>query len=363
LFIITINPAVLQTLSYKSADILRVESTMPSLFHPRVAPDLVSANQSASQISGFYGPGTWAAWILSLVSSIIALRKHHDNHAALNLIPPILYINWTAVDLLKQLNVEDISHELRASAAGITLWGLWYFTLVQKILGAHHDEQCVNCKLRTIRAMGVLGFIVPCIALVATLFHTDGAASNRMLPNGKHWFNSHYKFWQTNRWNMILLILNITVCCWYHVFGFYRVAVPQRQRALFKVDKFDRISGWIMAFFLSWGSMVYLVNALEYAAELRDVTDYQWSCALKPCAPQSITESDQGFALCCGLFVFVYEVGPGAINWVRRHVDAAALKDIARVALAYVKTKLSAIANRCVRPKDRADQWPRQVST
>jgi hypothetical protein len=110
---------------------------------------------------------------------------------------------------------------------------------------------------------------------------------------------------------------------------------------------------------LSWGSMVYLVNALEYAAELRDVTDYQWSCALKPCAPQSITESAQGFALCCGLFVFVYEVGPGAINWVRRHVDAAALKDIARVALAYVKTKLSAIAGRWVRPKDRADQWPR----
>jgi hypothetical protein len=196
---ITINPAVLQTLSYKSADILRVESTMLSLFHPRVAPDLVSANQSASQISGFYGPGTWAAWILSLFSSIIALRKHHDNHAAFKLIPPILYINWTAVDSIKQLNVKDILHELSASAAGITLWGLWYLTLVQKVLGAHDDERYLKCKRRTIRAMGVLGFIVPFIALVTTLFHTNGAAANRMLPSGKHWFNSHYKSWETNR--------------------------------------------------------------------------------------------------------------------------------------------------------------------
>jgi hypothetical protein len=77
------------------------------------------------------------------------------------------------------------------------------------------------------------------------------------------------------------------------------------------------------------GSLVYLVDALGYAVELRDVTDYQWSCALKLCAPQSITESDQESALCCGRFIFAYEVGPGAINWVRRHADAAALKDIA----------------------------------
>jgi hypothetical protein len=290
---------------------------MPSLFHSRLAPVVVDANQIASsQISGFYGPGTWAAWILALASSVIALRKHHNNHAALNLIPPILYVNWTAIDLLERLHTEEISHELVASAAGITLWGVWYLTWVQFNLRTHNDDECLNCRRRAIRAMCVVAFIVPFVALIATILRVHVAASNTN-------FADRLLFKNTDKFNMIMFFMSIIACFRYHVLVAWRVALPQRKYSPAKIDRFERVCLGVWVVCMNMLSLSYLVHTFLDSAELRDMKDYQWSCALKPCAPQSITESDQGFALCCGLFVFVYEIGPDVVNFCKKWIDAA----------------------------------------
>jgi hypothetical protein len=287
---------------------------MQSLSHPRAAPGVVDAAQSASsQMSGFYGPGTWAAWILALASSVITVRKHHDDHAALSLIPPILYVNWAAVDLLKHLDSEDLS--LVASATSITLLGVWYLFLIQLILRTHEDEGCVKCQRRTIRGMSVVGFIVPFSALIAIILSTDGAMSIRK-RDGINFVSN------TTGYELFIFFIYVLVCFWYHALVAWRVACPQRPHSPKKFDTADRILLWCTFPYMVMQGPMYFEYVFEHVASLRGPSDYNWTCTRVPCAPQRITELDQGFALCCGILIVVYEVGPGVMNFIRKQVEA-----------------------------------------
>jgi hypothetical protein len=287
---------------------------MPSLYHPRGAPGVVDADQSASsQMSGFYGPGTWAAWIIALATSVIAVRKHHDDHAALSLIPPILYVNWAAVDLLKHLHSEDLS--LVASATSITLLGVWYLFLVQILLRTHDDEGCVKCQRRVIRGVCVLGFVIPFSALIAIILSTDGAMSIRK-RHGVIFVSN------TTGYELFIFFIYMLVCFWYHALVAWRVACPQRPHSPKKFDTADRILLWCTFPFMPMEGPMYFEYVFEHAATLRGLSDYHWTCTRKPCAPQSITELDQGFALCCGVLLFVYEVGPDVVNFIRKRSKA-----------------------------------------
>ena len=42
------------------------------------------------------------------------------------------------------------------------------------------------------------------------------------------------------------------------------------------------------------------------------------SCYFRPCAPQSIYEWDQAFAICVGLFILALEIGPDVMKPVKR---------------------------------------------
>jgi hypothetical protein len=287
---------------------------MPSFSHPRAAPGVVDAAQSASsQMSGFYGPGTWAAWILALATSVIAIRKHHDDHAALSLIPPILYVNWAAVDLLKHLDSKDLS--LVASATSITLLGIWYLNFVQIILRNHDDEGCLRCQRRIICGMCVLGFIIPFSALIAVILSTEGAMSIR----NRHGVTFVSK---TTEYYMFIFFAYISLCFCYQARVAWRVACPQRQSSPSKSNIIDRIFLWYAFLFMAMEGPMYFEYVFEHVATLRGPSDYHWTCTRKPCAPQSIAELDQGFALCCGILLFVYEVGPDVVNFIRKRVEA-----------------------------------------
>jgi len=56
-----------------------------------------------SQISGFYGPGTWAAWVITLVTSWIPILRNDHKHN-LHYVTYALYTNWASVDLIRQMN-------------------------------------------------------------------------------------------------------------------------------------------------------------------------------------------------------------------------------------------------------------------
>ncbi|USP78059.1 hypothetical protein yc1106_05333 [Curvularia clavata] len=55
-----------------------------------------------SEISGFYGPGAWAAWVILLVSSWIPIFLN-DYESNTHFIASALYTNWAAIDLLRHL--------------------------------------------------------------------------------------------------------------------------------------------------------------------------------------------------------------------------------------------------------------------
>jgi hypothetical protein len=285
---------------------------MPSIPYPRIFPRTPDVDQSSlSQISGFYGPGQWAAGVLALASSLFALRRDPDN-AMLNFIPPILFINWAAVDLLKQLNAESFSYELIASASGVTLWGIWYLTCVQMLLNLYDDDGVLESKRRPMRFMAVLGFIVPFIALDAIVLHASG--------KGSSWID------------LPLFILNMGFCGRTHVAAACDVAFSRKRRISPKIPTSSYILRSVGIISVCKKAFDFVESILEHAASLQDGAGDRPKCMVKPCAPQNITESDQGFALCCGLVLFAYEIGPHVLRPTRK------LEGPGLVVLAYVKS-------------------------
>jgi hypothetical protein len=90
---------------------------------------------SISKISGFYGPGAWAGWFLTLCASWYSIltrwskcKRTHD------ILMHLVFTNWAAIDLVRRLRpraeeLDDEHHTGDYGAIGaaitITYWGLW----------------------------------------------------------------------------------------------------------------------------------------------------------------------------------------------------------------------------------------------
>jgi hypothetical protein len=65
-------------------------------------------------ISGFYGPGAWAVWVITMIASWISLIQNDYKHN-LHFIAYALYTNWAAIDFMRKIaeipNVKSISKE------------------------------------------------------------------------------------------------------------------------------------------------------------------------------------------------------------------------------------------------------------
>lgn len=59
------------------------------------------ATQAGPVISSFYGPGSWAAWVIVMVTSWIPLLQDDHSHN-MHFISYALYTNWAAIDALRQ---------------------------------------------------------------------------------------------------------------------------------------------------------------------------------------------------------------------------------------------------------------------
>jgi len=62
-------------------------------------------------VSGFYGPGGWAAWCISLVASWAPILLEDYTHN-LHLIAYALYMNWAAVDCFRSLSLRRTYDEM-----------------------------------------------------------------------------------------------------------------------------------------------------------------------------------------------------------------------------------------------------------
>ncbi|KAH7091922.1 hypothetical protein FB567DRAFT_588242 [Paraphoma chrysanthemicola] len=88
-------------------------------------------------VSGFYGPGAWAAWILTLLTSWIVLLVNSNGHNWY-FFTYLLYINWAAIDMLGQMrrfhDAQSPTEQCRmfgplSASLAVVSWGVLHATL------------------------------------------------------------------------------------------------------------------------------------------------------------------------------------------------------------------------------------------
>jgi hypothetical protein len=247
------------------------------------------------QISGFYGPGAWAAWFITLMASWLPIRRDDYSHN-LHYISYALYMNWAAIDLLRQTKAlrkirsgaaEDSKDPVviardKAISASFAVLGIGVF---------HAYLQCLVC-LRRYRKEGNVN-------------STDAKSGRRMF--------------------VILLFVTLPATVWIcysltFVFA-SELALSMRFSMLLTLSV---LVGVVIAplalaiqtsdsLFFSSVSFGFLYILLFYTvASTAHVVS--WGCYIIPCAPQSTSEWDQAFSLFFALFIFVYELGPRGVK-------------------------------------------------
>jgi len=203
---------------------------LPNQFEPPV--EMSQPSPESMQVNGFYGPGAWATWIITMVASWISLLRDDYTHN-LHFIGYAMYTNWATIDFIRHgsqapsQDRDDLSdqgrarlHNIAASMAVIHV-GL-YQVVTQLVFCVNSLMREPESRLKARRCLVLLvGALLPC-----SLFCSAYIAPSALGA------------WQT--------LLNSSL--------------PPR-------------------------------------------------CYFVPCAPQSIGESDQAFALAVALYFFLYEFG------------------------------------------------------
>lgn len=400
--------------------------------------DAPKAQPGLAQVSGFYGPGTWAAWILGMTTSLGIIFRCLDSRATASLILPIVYTNWAAIDQRKQFKAPNVSLERQSSATGITLGGIWFMQIVLLRL-----RTCVNvaaaAHINSMGAMVLSGSVLPFIATTMTALHIyitkwDHSAPEIDEQGGtestrKHsedstlsrmsawlyivpfWLFAYLQLriaWQLMRHRQFnsayipsapainlpvtiaatdmaprppaylpsLPTINIPIVITALedkafimdmdnkivtedvIHGYFfrrrqvdetipspltylpRLPVTKTWMAVVTADNGYIIQNRIMGIATSktdsqlhqpaLGFLIAMIfQSLNHwkgiqtkFAKQHGIEEFQ-VCLLKPCSPQSITESDQGFSLCCALLQIAYEFGPQAVSTMRPAATAA----------------------------------------
>lgn len=72
-----------------------------------------------SKVSGFYGPGNWSGWFLTIVTSYISIIRNPDSTRVHDVLLHLLGTNWAAIDLLRQVSSYEILGKMKDSSTEI----------------------------------------------------------------------------------------------------------------------------------------------------------------------------------------------------------------------------------------------------
>ncbi|KAH3957236.1 hypothetical protein HBH70_231450 [Parastagonospora nodorum] len=102
-----------------------------------VAKILDDQRPQAPTVNSFYGPGSWAAWCIVLITSWLPIIQDDHSHN-LHFISCALYTNWAAVDAFRQLSLNRrVSIELtRMNAVYDTLSSTTFFKETEVAIGS-----------------------------------------------------------------------------------------------------------------------------------------------------------------------------------------------------------------------------------
>ena len=334
------------------------------------APDPIGI----AKVSGWYGPGTWAAWFLTIMGAWLGIFRASEAKVDGNTWSYLIGTNWAAADLLRYVRL--VSHGSTrseqmlllgsyAAAFNITFWGLFHAVwqlFWTCILFRKHKR--AKQRGRTLLA----GLVLPSIALLASGVQTTTHAS--MLDDLPALYcHAMDNFWHSYAITISafsFVLLAPTGCFFGVLYGddFFPVA-PVRDlfekiydtfifRSIMILYAFAFLllsSVWIvvfltlitsqpfyyeiipfapLAFFiwtiplpLLWLTIYIIIVAYPVRGYPRGSVSITKSCFFMPCAPQSITDEDQLYPLLVGLlFLIGFDVGPVLYLWYKAWREA-----------------------------------------
>ncbi|KAN0110801.1 hypothetical protein V8E51_007188 [Hyaloscypha variabilis] len=333
-----------------------------------------------ANVSGVYGPGTWAAWFLTGVAAWWRIIRHSEEKIDANTWAFIFGTNWAAVDVFRAIhsigsisspeNEAELKTNLGTFGAAFTVvfWGSFHaFSQLVATLAVFKYSDCLGKRLWTL----ITGLILPSIALLASayLFHPlqNYQAASELLPV-LYWRgmdNSlHYVlFYIASLTSVVLfpiIILWIKHCNpdphWQYRTSSFDFGLSPEDRDIIclgvvylvvSVATFITILIFHPEIFIFYHPMLLcLIITVLLAFNVPYVFFFVWiliytvgsaiyvwkgylcrnpktwgseSCFFMPCSPQSIKDEDQMNALLAGLFLFVGLEGvPLVLKYLRR---------------------------------------------
>jgi hypothetical protein len=262
-------------------------------------------------VTSFYGPGTWGAWVLTVVASWIHMRKHEDAYL-LHPIGHMLYTNWAAIDIIRQLASQKNKNTGSVGAAFlVTYWGLCQ-TSLQLLYCMTKDRGSSRPGTQRRYFALVLGLVLPSITglyfLLRVFLASDVAKpydeGSALVPALYH-DGIKQSFHQ---WNMVIaayFMVNTAILLCLALGDSLRTRVL---KGVWKVDEnwafYPALMGPLSMICLSLSTCSYIFKVISSGGGIM-----RKSCYFMPCSPQKISESDQSFALFVALALFSYEFG------------------------------------------------------
>jgi hypothetical protein len=154
-----------------------------------------------SQVSGYYEPGAWAAWFLTIVASWVRIIRKSEKKFDPNIALFLLSMNWAAVDVFRDIQrlrtlpkdapeyQQDFEKSMGSYAAGFTIvfWGTVHAMLQIPFIIACFEENEKRGRQRIwILAMAL---ILPLVALTGTAV---GPVSTSLDGHGTDFFPALY---------------------------------------------------------------------------------------------------------------------------------------------------------------------------
>ena len=316
-----------------------------------------------SEVSGFYGPGAWAGWFLTLAAAWCRLGRGSKAKIDTNTWLFLIGTNWAALDLVRSIaktrsfeGNETTSKEMGRIGASFTV--LWWGTahaLAQLIISnvLNDTAGAPPALLRRIVTL-LIGLVFPSIALCVALFtmlqYEIPALYWKGMEMDEHsvelrtacavglWclacalfggFTAVYRTLPERLrvnielvWNSMrpgYIIVAVTAC---HIVWFILLMITKSMIAFLilvpclpvYVVAFLGIFPAFALFSLGFSCMNYVANA--YAPWTK--ASPSQSCFFMPCSPQPLSDSDQAYALLAGLVLFFgAEIAPGVLKKFR----------------------------------------------
>jgi hypothetical protein len=293
-------------------------------------------------VSGFYGPGAWIAWCLTLASSWVAVIRNDQSHNT-NHFVYLLYINWAAIDVIR-LTVRNLAKGTDpnseqttltgplGAALVVTWWGITHAALQYNLSTSsvhdyfayrHFDYWPSNSLVkrkynRPRRLLLALGIILPTIAgLVGNIGLVESGLGG-IVPS---------LYWTDMKVSNIgyLGILNGL-----HIFAIGLALLPDTAIPR-SVD--EETAAHIITFAVKCGIWAGCAGSafgmlLLYIFRLIASGGASWtkSCVLMPCAPQSLLDWDQAFPALVGVIMVGYEFRAAVLRGVRQYMPVVRQK-------------------------------------